>query len=692
MQLNRQSLVLAGRPRVRTDLTLALSAALLAITVTPSICRADFSLSRPDVTAARLTVRTQAEFEHGGTTRSEHPFMFGDFADSLTQTSADSKAAAVNTAAITTDIGVDPGTGVVTIVVAGQTDGTISGARNARINGSSQFQVRYETTSPYADEITGGLSLALAGDEWSGATYRLLFRHGLDQTYAEESGSGNDTLSDSINASGVIDPGEGSFSARAGVNTGGTSLDSGTFYSAAANFDLRLVLTPVAFRWTNVGGGLFSERDNWETGAAPVENDTAIIDEAGTYTITLDDSVTNAGLNVSGNGVDATLDPAEHGYSVGELTIGDGGFGIIDVELGGQLTTAGGQLGATDSGGPGHVTTTNPDSRWTSTEAIVLAGTGFGDANPGRGTGQAILNVPDNGTVETPLLTLGAGLAPGYLSVPSGGEMVACDGIDLRWGNMDVAGPSSEVRSPNGTLAVGNASAPFTGGASGSFDQVIVQAPLGGGHVSELIITDATVEATNTDVPAVIVGGEAGGLISMTNGLLDAEGGEVHIESNGTIAGTGTVRGNVTGAGTISPGLSPGTLTIDGDYTQTATGSLILEIAGLTPSLAHDVLVVTGDATFDGQIILKFIDNLAPKMDDSFDLMEIGGTLDLTSAGVLDENLMPGFDFDVTPTTGGMRMTALNDGRYVPEPASLTLLLLGGPTALQHRAANRGSQ
>ena len=369
----------------------------------------------------------------------------------------------------------------------------------------------------------------------------------------------------------------------------------------------------------------------------------------------------------------------------GALTVGDGAFGVVDVELGGQLTTAGGQLGATGNGGPGHVTVTNPDSRWDSSEAIVLAGTGFGNANPGPSTGQAILNILDRARVEAPAVTLGAGLAPGRLNVQTGGELIASDGITLRWGNMDADGPTTEVRSSDGALAIGNGSASFTNGARGSFDQVIVQAPLGGGNVSELIITDATIEATSTLDPAVIVGGEAGGLISMTNGLLDAEGGEVHIESNGTLAGTGTLRGNVTGSGTISPGLSPGTLTIEGDYTQNATGSLTLEIAGLTPSLAHDVLAITGDATFDGQIIFRFIDGFAPKMDDTFDLLDIGGALDLAAADLLVQNLLPGFEFDLVPTATGMQMLALSDGEYIPEPGSLTLLSLGTLILLRRR-------
>jgi hypothetical protein len=48
----------------------------------------------------------------------------------------------------------------------------------------------------------------------------------------------------------------------------------------------------------------------------------------------------------------------------------------------------------------------------------------------------------------------------------------------------------------------------------------------------------------------------------------------------------GKIDGNVVIGGTISPGNSPGILTIDGNYTQTSSGVYDAEIAGLTPAQA----------------------------------------------------------------------------------------------------------
>ncbi|NDY55517.1 autotransporter domain-containing protein, partial [Desulfovibrio sulfodismutans] len=66
--------------------------------------------------------------------------------------------------------------------------------------------------------------------------------------------------------------------------------------------------------------------------------------------------------------------------------------------------------------------------------------------------------------------------------------------------------------------------------------------------------------------------------------------------SFGTLMGTGTIMGDVESHGTIAPGLSAGTLTIDGDLLLGSGSLLSLEI---TPT-ARDLLHVTGATTIDG--------------------------------------------------------------------------------------------
>jgi hypothetical protein len=68
--------------------------------------------------------------------------------------------------------------------------------------------------------------------------------------------------------------------------------------------------------------------------------------------------------------------------------------------------------------------------------------------------------------------------------------------------------------------------------------------------------------------------------------------------NGGTLEGTGTVRANVANlGGTVGPGNSPGTLTIDGDYTQGPGGTLAMEIESL---VSFDILDISGDAMLAG--------------------------------------------------------------------------------------------
>ena len=73
--------------------------------------------------------------------------------------------------------------------------------------------------------------------------------------------------------------------------------------------------------------------------------------------------------------------------------------------------------------------------------------------------------------------------------------------------------------------------------------------------------------------------------------------------SGGVLRGAGTVRRIVNSGGTVEPGSSPGTLTIDGDFTQTAGGTLKLEIAGSATG-QFDRLIVGEVASLGGTLAI----------------------------------------------------------------------------------------
>lgn len=100
------------------------------------------------------------------------------------------------------------------------------------------------------------------------------------------------------------------------------------------------------------------------------------------------------------------------------------------------------------------------------------------------------------------------------------------------------------------------------------------------------------IDGTNQNSNATVNGGKL-----VVNGTLN---GSTTIASAGTLGGAGTLVGDVTNNGTIAPGNSPGTLTINGNYTSGAGSVLQMEVDGST----FDRLVITGDATIDGTLQL----------------------------------------------------------------------------------------
>ncbi len=94
----------------------------------------------------------------------------------------------------------------------------------------------------------------------------------------------------------------------------------------------------------------------------------------------------------------------------------------------------------------------------------------------------------------------------------------------------------------------------------------------------------------------------SGGGISVVGGTLDAAGTVpklVSVQPAGTVIGTGTV-GELRNSGRVAPGNSVGTLSVTGNYSQTATGALDIEIR--PDGSASDLLAIGGTATLAGTL------------------------------------------------------------------------------------------
>ncbi len=95
--------------------------------------------------------------------------------------------------------------------------------------------------------------------------------------------------------------------------------------------------------------------------------------------------------------------------------------------------------------------------------------------------------------------------------------------------------------------------------------------------------------------------------------------------SGGVLSGAGTVNGDVVNAALVSPGDSPGTLTINGNYTQTAAGALNVEISGPDPGTGYDQLAISGTATLAGAFNIVMVKNSVPDYGTRFHVLTFAG-------------------------------------------------------------------
>jgi hypothetical protein len=96
------------------------------------------------------------------------------------------------------------------------------------------------------------------------------------------------------------------------------------------------------------------------------------------------------------------------------------------------------------------------------------------------------------------------------------------------------------------------------------------------------------------------------------NSGLTASLGGINVLPGGDLSGTGLIDGNLSNAGLIRPGLSPGVLTVRGDYVQAEGGVLELEVGGTTPGVNQDQLRVTGTAALGGNLRLVLVNDFVP--------------------------------------------------------------------------------
>lgn len=307
-------------------------------------------------------------------------------------------------------------------------------------------------------------------------------------------------------------------------------------------------------------------------------------------------------------------------------------------------------------GGGGNFSFTAGAGFSTNNTYIILSAANLSDALLSLFSGNSLLGLTPVFTRSgTNLLVSFTGASTGPLLENVGGPWTPTTA------NFVVSGPvqtgnaaasntvNSLIFNPNSSLQVFNNLTVTSGG----FNVPAGTATLSGGTViapGNFNKTGAGNLTTDTNIQVGSAANIQGGGL-FVNGRLSAPGG-VTVFQNALLGGSGLIVGNVLNNGTLAPGNSPGTLTINGSFTQSTSGTLQIEIA--SPSV-FDRLVVSGAANLAGTLQAL---NLGPAL-------EYGQTYAFLEAGSITGD----FDQILMPLPGSFR------GRFLVEGGTGTLLV-----------------
>ena len=175
--------------------------------------------------------------------------------------------------------------------------------------------------------------------------------------------------------------------------------------------------------------------------------------------------------------------------------------------------------------------------------------------------------------------------------------------FDLNNHNQAVASLSG-----SGTVNLGSATLTVSGSENHIFSGVI-QGDNGG--VVKQGAGTWTMEGNNTYT----------GMTTVNEGKLVMNGmvaGSALVQNGGTLGGSGKIAGNLVNEGAVSPGNSPGKLTVAGNYTQTSSGTLSIEIASNT---LYDQVAVGGKASLNGTLTLTWLNGYVPVRGDRLTIL-----------------------------------------------------------------------
>ncbi len=147
--------------------------------------------------------------------------------------------------------------------------------------------------------------------------------------------------------------------------------------------------------------------------------------------------------------------------------------------------------------------------------------------------------------------------------------------------------------------------------------------------------------------------------------------GTLDLENGSSLSASGTLSANLINGGTVNPGGSntAGQLTVTGNYTQTAAGTLALDLDGLAAGSQFDQLVVGGNATLGGKLSVKLLGSFSPSLGNTFSILPASNWSGAFASGS-GLQLGNGLELDPSVTSSGVTLTT--DEPSAPQVTSST--------------------
>lgn len=301
---------------------------------------------------------------------------------------------------------------------------------------------------------------------------------------------------------------------------------------------------------------------------------------------------------------------------------------------------------------------------------VVGLGNGaFGTANLTRGASVDIRNAGAAGAG----LSIGGAGGTGIVNASGGSRIVVAAAPGLAYATLgDGAGSVGVMNLNHADLDVGDGKVLLAGAA--------------GGQATLTLSNQATLRAGYVGVGSTAQGDGGQARLIVNDSTLTAD--LLEVGSQGYVGGNGVLRAAIVNRGTISPGNSPGTLTLGGGFLNQGGGKLLLEIAadGSGGYMTDHLLFMAGSALdMRGlQVTFRFLGDADPNgflASGAFDIDRFIGWQD---GGALAHGLYGGvsyaavsdayrFDHFLFTADGGASFTAA----AVPEPATWLTMLAG---------------